>query len=98
MLKIASGLAAAAVLATFVVMMPTGAEARDRAAIRACGGPARSYNQCIAVCGCMGGQRCYARCGTRDFSKAGRAMKRGMKGKRMRGGGIRGGNMRGGFR
>ncbi len=95
MLKLASGLAALAVVATLTAMLAGAAEARDRSAIRACGGPARNYNQCLAVCGCMGGQACSRRCGTKDFSKPGRGGKRGMK--RGRGGGG-GGGKKAGFR
>lgn len=72
MLRIASGLLAAAVVATLIALLPGGAEARDMAAIRACGGPARNYNQCLAVCGCMGGKRCFSSCATKDFSKGGK--------------------------
>ena len=89
MLKILALLAAVALLATASVMGADEAQARDMAKIRACGGPARSYNQCLTVCGCMGGMSCFKRCGNKDFTNAG--SKKGGGGKRAGKGGGKGG-------
>ena len=89
MLKIASGLAAVLVIGSLTAMLPGEAEARNKAAIRACGGPARNFNQCLQVCGCMGGKVCYKACGTKDFTKVGGRGKRSVKAGGSEGRGLR---------
>lgn len=71
MLKVLALLAAGAVVLSGSVLGSFAAQARDMAAIRACGGPAKSYNQCLHVCGCMGGTVCYKSCGMKNFSRVG---------------------------
>jgi hypothetical protein len=78
-----STLAAAGLAVTLLLLWPAEVHAINAQA-RACGAPDKNYNACLAVCGCMDGQRCYARCGQKDFSKAGRRGKGG-PGKRKRG-------------
>ena len=76
MLRVASGLAVVALLASLMALLPGKAAARDPAAIRACGGPARSFNQCLQVCSCMGGKSCFKACGNKEFSKAGHMLRK----------------------
>ena len=66
-----------AVVASTGLPGPTEVQARDLAKKRSCGAPARSFNQCLVVCSCMGGTRCYASCGTKDYSSKTGAEKRG---------------------
>jgi hypothetical protein len=88
MLNFMSAVTGALLLAGVMLTPSSPAEANRREAVLACGGPARSYNQCIQVCGCLGGERCASGCSQKDFSQ--RPGARG-KGKAARGMGKRAG-------
>lgn len=72
MLKTLGIIAAGLLLASAGSLAPGEAAAQGkREKVRACGGPAKNYNQCLQVCSCMGGKQCFASCGRKDFSRPG---------------------------